>query len=209
MELNYLDLIGNNQKQTICINQIVMMVLLDQSVSLLMEIYQLLVVMINLSVYEMSKQDNKKPNQMVILMEYCLPVYLMIPIINFLGGQAIILQIKHKKIIRFKQTNSFNNYHFSFFMMSLRWFQNTSLSLSKKAISKLYNKFFKYKHILLLKQLNLIYLCTCGQLLISLLCNLNIFSWFFKIYYPIHFRGLIQYCEYLWFTFIHLFLQFL
>ncbi|CAD8133761.1 unnamed protein product [Paramecium pentaurelia] len=49
-------------------NEMVIVMMQDQFVSLLMEMHQLLVVMISLFAYGMSKQDNKKPNQLIILL---------------------------------------------------------------------------------------------------------------------------------------------
>ncbi|CAD8069319.1 unnamed protein product [Paramecium primaurelia] len=61
-----------------------------------MEIHQLLVVMISLSVYGMSKQDNKKPNQMVILVLSTQSVSLLMQFINLWNGKIIILYTDNK-----------------------------------------------------------------------------------------------------------------
>ncbi|CAD8111695.1 unnamed protein product [Paramecium primaurelia] len=72
-------------------------ILFTQSVSHMTEIHQILVVMITLSMYGMSKQDNKKPNQMVILIEFCMSVYLLMQFINFLNGKAIYFRLNRQR----------------------------------------------------------------------------------------------------------------
>ncbi|CAD8214549.1 unnamed protein product [Paramecium pentaurelia] len=61
----------------------VKMTILDQSVPLLMEIHQPMVVMITLSVYGMLKHDNKKPIQMVIIIMFTKSISLLMEINQF------------------------------------------------------------------------------------------------------------------------------
>ncbi|CAD8118470.1 unnamed protein product [Paramecium primaurelia] len=105
-----------------------------------MEIHQLLVVMISLSVYGMSKQDNKKSDQIVVLVGSNQSVSLLMVKDQLLNGQEIkSSDKKYKDIIKQFKIQLQQNSHFS----EISRYQN-SLLISKMAI-------FQIKGALILK----------------------------------------------------------